>query len=164
MGRAQETLALFLAEVGPLAVIDDDRLMEVGMGALDGMDDVEIETEYPGARSGLMPGAWFFHGPGGERFADFAARLDAVMAEIAADPAPQKVIVARGVVSRVIRGLHAGLGMAEALTGSPPQDAFYALEPGDVVRLVECCGKAAGGRSSAILCRSKAQRRCNANP
>ncbi len=108
LGRAQETLALILAEVGPLAVIRDDRLMEVGMGAWDGMDDVEIEAEHPGARDGLLPGAWFFHGPGGERFADFAARLEAVMGAVAADPAQQKVIVAHGVVSRVIRGLHAG--------------------------------------------------------
>ena len=37
------------------------------MGKWDGLDEVEIEAEYPGARDGLPRGAWFFHGPGEEK-------------------------------------------------------------------------------------------------
>lgn len=138
LGRAQESLALILAEIGPREVSTDARLMEVGMGAWDGLDDIEIEAEYPGARDGLMPGEWFFHGPGGESFTAFRDRLAAVLDEIAADPAPQKLIVAHGVASRVLRGLHAGLGQGEMLAGATPQDGFYALEPGGGLRLIRC--------------------------
>lgn len=138
LGRAQETMALILSETGPLSVVTDPRLMEVGMGAWDGLDDIEIEAEFPGARDGLGPGEWFFHGPGGETFDAFAGRLADVMAEVATDAAAVRVIVAHGVVSRVIRGLHMGLGRADMLAGATPQDGFHALEPGGEVRLVAC--------------------------
>lgn len=138
LGRAQESLALILAEIGPRRVTTDGRLMEVGMGAWDGLDDTEIEAEFPGARDGLMPGEWFFHGPGGESFEAFRDRLAAVLDRITADPAPQKVIVAHGVVSRVLRGLHAGLDKRAMLAGATPQDGFFALEPGGAVRLLAC--------------------------
>lgn len=138
LGRAQESLGLILAEIGPRPVTTDARLMEVAMGAWDGLDETEIEAEYPGARDGLPPGEWFFHGPGGETFAMFRDRLAGVLAEIAGDPAPVKLVVAHGVVSRVMRGLHAGLGKREMLTGATPQDGFHALAPGGEVRLVAC--------------------------
>ncbi len=137
LGRVQETLALMLAELDPApVVVVDGRLQEVGMGAWDGLDDFEIEAEYPGARDGLAAGEWFFHGPGGETFEVFAARLAAVMAEIAADPAPVKVVVAHGVVSRVIRGQAAGMTEAKMLALETSQDGFYALEPGGGQRFV----------------------------
>ncbi|MEO8244489.1 MAG: histidine phosphatase family protein [bacterium] len=137
LGRAQQTLALIMEQLGPAPVVTDPRLMEVSMGAWDGLDDVEIEAEYPGARDGLSRGQWYFHGPGGETFAGFAARLAAAMAEIMADPAPVQVVVAHGVVSRVIRGRFAGLSEAAMLAGQTPQDGFYALGP-DGVRFIAC--------------------------
>ena len=48
------------------------------------------------------------------------------------------MIVAHGVVSRVIRGMHAGMDQAEMLAGATPQDGFYALMPGGRVRFVAC--------------------------
>lgn len=142
LGRAQETLALILAEVDLGSVRrpakTDARLAEVGMGAWDGLDEVEIEAHYPGARDGLVPGEWFFHGPGGERFADFAARVAAVMDEIAADAAPVELVVAHGVVGRVARGGFAGLGYAQTLALPVPQDGFYALEAGCGVKFMDC--------------------------
>ena len=132
LGRAQQTLALITAETLPGPVVTDARLAEVGMGAWDGRDEVEIEAEYPGARDGFLPGEWYFHGPGGETFAGFAARLADVMAEIEADPAAVKVVVAHGVVSRVIRGRYAGLSDAATLALHTPQDGFYALDKGEV--------------------------------
>jgi probable phosphoglycerate mutase len=138
LGRAQESLGLILAEIGPHPVRVDERLMEVSMGAWDGLDGVEIEAGYPRARDGLLPGEWYFHGPGGESFEEFEARSAAVLAEIVSDPAPGKVIVAHGLVSRVMRGIWAGMPRGQMLTGATPQDGFFALEPGGVVRLISC--------------------------
>ncbi len=138
LGRTQETLALILAEAGAAPVVSDARLMEVSMGAWDGLDQTEIEAEYPGARDGLAPGSWFFYGPGGERFEEFGARLAAVMAEIAADPVPVKVVVSHGVAIRVIRGQHQGLDRAAMLALHTAQDGIYALAPAGAVRFISC--------------------------
>ena len=129
LGRAQASAQRIAAELGNPEISLDPRLMEIGMGAWDGLDDLEIEAEYPGARDGLAPGEWFFHSPDGESFDTFSARLDAALADIAADPTPIKIIVSHGVAGRVLRGLHAGLSRREMLAASVPQDAFYALLP-----------------------------------
>ena len=107
------------------------------MGAWDGLSEVEIEAEYPQARDGLLQGQWHFHGPGGERFDGFQARVAAVMAEIAADPVAIKLVVAHGVVSKVARGLALGLSQAAMLALPVPQDGFHVIGP-DGVRFVGC--------------------------
>ena len=129
LGRAQASAHRIAAELGTPEITLDPRLMEIGMGAWDGLDDVEIETEFPGARDGLSPGEWFFHSPDGESFDAFSARLAAALADIAADPTPIKIIVSHGVAGRVLRGLHAGLTRGEMLAAPVPQNAFYALLP-----------------------------------
>lgn len=130
LGRARDSASLIAAELGAPQITFDPRLMEIGMGAWDGLDDIEIEAEYPGARDGLSPGEWFFHSPNGEDLTTFATRLSAALADIAADPTPTKIIVSHGVAGRVLRGVHAGLTPAEMLNAPVPQNAFYALRPG----------------------------------
>lgn len=138
LGRAHHSAQLIAAELGQPPITLDARLMEVGMGVWDGKDDVEIEAGDPGARAGLLPGEWWFHSPDGESYAQFSDRLGAVMAEIAADSAAVKIIVAHGVVSRVIRGQHCGLGKAEILKLTTPQDAIFALLPDAQVEEIPC--------------------------
>jgi len=130
LGRAQNSACLIAAELGNPEITLDPRLMEIGMGRWDGLDDIEIEAEYPGARDGLAPGEWFFHSPDGESFDTFSARLAAALADIAAEPTPIKIIVSHGVAGRVLRGLHAGLSRREMPAALVPQNAFYALLPG----------------------------------
>ena len=60
LGRAQASAHRIAAELGTPEITLDPRLMEIGMGAWDGLDDIEIEAEFPGARDGLSPGEWFF--------------------------------------------------------------------------------------------------------
>lgn len=136
LGRAQQSAQLIAAEVGNPPIMLDPRLMEIGMGAWDGLDDIEIEAEYPGARDGLPAGEWFFHSPDGESHATFSARLAAALADIARHPAPDKIIVSHGVAGRVLRSLHARLSHADALGAPVPQDAFFALHPDGGIELI----------------------------
>ena len=137
-GRAQETLALILREVGAASVVTDARLREHSIGVWDGMTDFEIDMEYPGARDGLPQGEWHFRGPDAEAFEALDCRLAEVMAEISADPVAVKVVVTHGAVGRLIRGRHAGLGRAELLGLSAAQDGLYALSPEGGVEFVPC--------------------------
>lgn len=130
LGRAHHSAQLIAAELANPAITLDPRLMEIGMGVWDGLDDVEIEAEFPGARDGLAPGAWFYHSPDGETYAEVTARLAAALADVQQGPTATKIIVSHGVVGRVLRGLHAGFAPAQALTLPAPQDAFFALLPG----------------------------------
>jgi len=138
LGRAQSTAQRIAAALGGAKVSLDARLMEIGMGAWDGMTDYEIEMDYPGARAGLGPRDWCFHGPGGERPAGLVARLDAAMAGIAADPAPVRIVVSHAMAGRVIRGRWAGLDWDETLALPAPQNAIFALEPGGTLREIAC--------------------------
>ena len=135
--RAQDTARIIAAGL-PFApeVMLDPRLMEVGMGDWDGLMDGEIEARRPGARDGLPPGMWFFHGPNGERYQGFRARLGAALARVAADPIAVRIVVSHGVAGRVLRGRHAGLTAVEEGALDVPQDAFFALEPGGGVRRI----------------------------
>jgi broad specificity phosphatase PhoE len=112
--------------------------MEIGMGGWDGMTHAEIEAECPGAREGLLPGEWFFHSPNGDSYEAFFTRLTAVMDAICADPAAVKIVVAHGVVSRVLRGQHEGLSKSESLGLSVPQDSFHRLCASQLIEHVHC--------------------------
>ena len=136
LGRAQDTARIIaVALPGMPEITLEARLMEVGMGAWDGMTDFEIEAEYPGSRDGLGQGQWFLHGPGGERYEGLRGRLAAALAEIAADRAAVKIIVSHGVAGQVVRGIYGGLSRVETLVLEMPQVAFFALEDGKARRI-----------------------------
>lgn len=134
LGRAAETAARVVAglaaagvAVGP--VEHDPRLMEVGMGAWDGLTRAEIALRWPEARKGRGRIAWMFHGPGGESQAEVVARLAAALSQLPV-PGRPTLAVSHGVVGRILRGLHAGMPVAEALTLDAPQNEIFALAPG----------------------------------
>lgn len=136
LGRASDTAGIIAKATGVTEGIHfDPRLMEIGMGAWDGMTDYEIDMEWPSARDGLDRFEWFFHSPDGETYALFAERLAGAMDDIAKDPAQTKIIVSHGVAGRVIRGLFAGLDPSEALGLDVPQDAIFRLENGEITRI-----------------------------
>ena len=135
LGRAHHSARLITAELGHAPITLDPRLMEIGMGSWDGKTDLEIDARHPGLRASLPPEAWWFHSPDGESYAVFAARLADALSDIRSDPAPVKIIVAHGVVSRVIRAQWAGLSALESHSLPVPQDAFYAL--GDDQKITE---------------------------
>jgi len=136
LGRARDTAGI-IAEISGIAsdIRLDARLMEIGMGAWDGLTDYEIDMEWPDARAGLDRFEWFFHSPDGETYTVFSERLERALDDIVKDPAPAKIVVSHGIAGRVIRGLFAGLDQADALGLDVPQDAIFALAKGGIKRI-----------------------------
>jgi broad specificity phosphatase PhoE len=130
LGRARRTAELIQAARGdPAPIAFDDRLREISIGDWDGLAHDAIAEREPGLFERYPVGEWYFNCPGGETYEAFAGRIGAWLYE----NRDQTVIaVAHGVVTRVLRGLYAGLPRAEALTLPVPQDVIWRLDGGRV--------------------------------
>lgn len=143
LGRARRTAAIIRAETRNSAAVNvDPRLREHTLGAWDGLTYCEIEAIAPGLFRRFGP-EWCFHSPDGESYADFASRLGEWLAE--QDEAATIIAVAHGLVSRMLRGLYAGLAPIEALGLTVAQDRIFRLFGGTVATLAVQPEAAAAG-------------------
>lgn len=128
LGRAVATARIVQAALPGAALRTDPRLREISMGRWDGLTRAEIAAGWPGARKRHPPREWMLHAPGGERLAAVQARLAAVLEDARA--AEDVILVGHGMSGRILRGLHAGLGLAETLHLEAVQGVVYRLDPG----------------------------------
>lgn len=136
LGRAQETARIVAAcFLPPLQPRTETGLMEVGMGAWDGLTRAEIALRWPEARRGRPRRQWIFHGPGGEGLEAVTARMAAVLDAARRVDAPV-ILLSHAMSGRVLRALHAGRPVEDVLPEDAPQDAVFALEPGGTIRRV----------------------------
>ena len=130
LGRARRTAALIQAARGDLApVAVDERLREISLGAWDGLDRDEIAALSPGIFDGDGRYEWYFGTPDGETYDAFAGRI---AAWLAAARERTLIVVAHGIVTRVLRGLYAGLPRGAALRLPVPQDIVWRLAGGRI--------------------------------
>ena len=130
LGRARRTAELIQAELPSIAPIAfDERLREISIGAWDGLDRDEIAALRPGIFDGDGRHEWYFRTPDGETYETFAGRIGGWLGEQAAEV---RIVVAHGIVTRVLRGLYAGLPRAVALSLPVPQDRIYRLADGRI--------------------------------
>ena len=106
----------------------DLEVSEISLGSWDGLDRDEIAARCPGIFDNY-DGGWYFRTPDGETYDEFAGRIGDGLAALADRPA---IVVTHGVVTRVLRGIYAGLPRAEALRLPVPQDRFYRLANGRI--------------------------------
>lgn len=128
IGRARRTAELIAAELAGRAIAFDDRLREISLGSWDGLDRDEIAAQRPGIFD-ADDGSWYFDTPDGETYDEIAGRIGGCLAALAGRPA---IVVTHGVVTRVLRGIYAGLPRAAALRLPVPQDRFYRLADGRI--------------------------------
>jgi probable phosphoglycerate mutase len=76
---------------------------------------------------------WYFHTPDGETYEECAGRIAGWLAEQSGGPV---IVVCHGVVTRVLRGLYAGMPRAEALRLPVPQDRIFRLAGGRIEEIV----------------------------
>jgi broad specificity phosphatase PhoE len=127
IGRARHTaeiIAGVLECTAPLRF--DDRLREISLGSWDGLDRREIRALMGAA---FVEFEWYFQTPDGETYDGFAGRIAAWLREVGDGPV---IAVCHGVVTRVLRGLYAGLPRAEALCLPVPQDRIFRLSGGSI--------------------------------
>jgi broad specificity phosphatase PhoE len=133
LGRARQTAAIICAKRRSPAFGTDERLREVTLGSWDGLFRDEIAARSPGIFETHGSYEWYFHSVDGEGYDAFHARLAAFLQD--ALTRPVQIIVAHGVVSRVLRGLYAGLLRDAALSLPVPQDRIFRLSEGRVEEL-----------------------------
>jgi broad specificity phosphatase PhoE len=128
IGRARRTAEIIAECLGrtepPLL---DERLREISLGSWDGLDRREIVARAPALFEGDGYWEWYFQTPDGETYDGFAGRIAAWLAEPRDGPL---IVVAHGIVTRVLRGLYAGLPRADALRLAVPQDRIFLLADG----------------------------------
>jgi broad specificity phosphatase PhoE len=133
LGRARRTAEIICANRRSTAFTTDDRLREITLGSWDGLFRDEIAALSPGMFEKHGPYEWYFHSADGERYDDFHARLTSFLHD--ACKRPPLIIVAHGVVSRVLRGLYAGMPREAALSLPVPQDSIFRLSGGRIETL-----------------------------
>jgi probable phosphoglycerate mutase len=133
LGRARQTAAIICAKRCRRAFETDDRLREITLGSWDGLFRDEIAARSPGIFETHGSYEWYFHSADGERYEVFHARLAAFLQD--ALTRPMLIIVAHGVVSRVLRGLYAGLPRDAALSLPVPQDRIFRFAEGRIEEL-----------------------------
>jgi broad specificity phosphatase PhoE len=127
LGRARRTaeiIARRLDRVAPPRL--DDRLREISIGTWDGLGRKEVRARMGAA---FVEFDWYFETPDGETYDGFAARLGAWLGDMRERPV---IAVCHGVVTRVLRGLYAGLPRAAALRLEVPQDRIFRLAGGTI--------------------------------
>jgi broad specificity phosphatase PhoE len=125
LGRARRTaeiIAECLGHTAPLRV--DERLREISIGSWDGLNRAEIRSRM-GAEFAEFE--WYFVTPDGESYTGFAGRIAEWLVEVGDLPV---IVVSHGVVTRILRGLYAGLPRATALRLPVPQDRIFRLAGG----------------------------------
>jgi broad specificity phosphatase PhoE len=126
--RTAEIIRETLGDVAPLRT--EHRLREHSVGSWDGLTYDEIEARLPGVFDAEGSHEWYFRGPGAESYTAFTARVGEWLGE--QDEAAPIIVVAHGLVGRVMRGLYAGLPRAEALTLPVPQHRIFRLGSGKI--------------------------------
>jgi broad specificity phosphatase PhoE len=128
IGRARHTAEIIQASLGCIAPLQfDDRLREISLGSWDGLHRAEILARAPGIFDGDGHYEWYSRTPDGETYEGFRARVGDWLAS-ARDRSV--IAVTHGIVTRVLRGLYAGLPFAAALKLPVPQNRIFRLADG----------------------------------
>jgi broad specificity phosphatase PhoE len=133
LGRACRTAEIICANRQSPAFETDDRLREITLGSWDGLFREELAARSPDLFATRGPYEWYFHSADGERYDEFQGRLAAFLRDACTRPA--LIVVAHGVVSRVLRGLYAGMPRETALSLPVPQDSMFRLAEGRIETL-----------------------------
>jgi broad specificity phosphatase PhoE len=133
-GRARRTAEIILEHSGAAGELRlDDRLRELSLGSWDGLTYADIAKRSPGIFDGDGRYDWYFRSPDGESYETFAGRIADWLDESV--QSPSIIVIAHGLVTRVLRGLYAGLPRAVALTLPVPQDRIFLLSAGKIEEL-----------------------------
>jgi glucosyl-3-phosphoglycerate phosphatase len=133
-GRALQTLAVVCEHIGAdwHQTNSDDRLQEIDVGEWSGRTYAEIAAEN-GDFVDMNNGLFTVRAPGGEDYADVAARLSSWIADVSSESGDRLVLM-HGMSSRVLRGLLLGLDVdprfGAPIAGSLPQGTMVMIGGG----------------------------------
>ncbi|WP_420404692.1 histidine phosphatase family protein [Nisaea sp.] len=132
LGRTRQTAAI-ICEIADLPYEEirfDARLKEITLGEHDGYRGWHrLDRDFPELAAQRRADPWNFQHPGGESSEMVRRRVTPFLNELQ-EKGGTHLIVAHGVVNKVMRGVHLGLSEEECFALDRPQDGFYLLEDG----------------------------------
>jgi len=133
LARARATMCIAREEMGlvPDDFVTDNRLMEINLGAWDQLTDEEARAQSPSLFEQRGNDKWHVRVPGGENYAEVAARVTDWVHELKTDT----VAVSHGATTRILRGLLAGADWREMSALDEPQGVVFRVNGNQVVKL-----------------------------
>ncbi|GIL38847.1 histidine phosphatase family protein [Roseiterribacter gracilis] len=116
--------AMIVARTLNLDLETDQRLVEITMGAWDGMTRDEIAAAHP--EIDRSQADWHLGAPDCEKLSEVRARIASFLGEIDGPT----IVVAHGLSGKILRGVYLGLDDAAALRLYERQDAVFLLDQG----------------------------------
>src|SRR5262249_42943538 len=131
--RARRTMEIIRENLGlpPGDFATDDRLMEIDLGKWDGLTDEEAKALDIEAFYARGNDKWNVRVPGGENYADVAARAESWIASLDRDT----FAVSHGAFTRILRGLFAGSTWKQMSALDEPQGVVFRVRGNTVKRL-----------------------------
>jgi probable phosphoglycerate mutase len=131
--RARVTMRLARAAMGlpPDAFATDNRLKEINLGVWDQLTDEEARALSPVLFEQRGNDKWHVRVPGGENYAEVAARLTDWVHELRQDT----VAISHGASIRILRGLLAGMDWRGMNALTEPQGVVFRAQGSDVALL-----------------------------
>ena len=133
LGRARATmeivrLALDLPGAG---YTTDPRIQEIDLGEWDQLTDAEARARNPRLFDERTADKWNVHVPGGENYAEVAARASDWIATLKDDT----FAVSHGAFTRILRGLLGGLDAGQVSALDEPQGVAFRVRGREIVQL-----------------------------
>jgi len=132
--RAQHTMQIVLETLGyPTdSYTTDPRLIEIDLGAWDGLTAEEARTRFPEAYAARQADKWNVDVPGGgENYASVARRAASFVGGMTSDV----FAVSHGAFTRILRGLFKGLTWQQMSDLDEPQGVVFRVRGSAVERL-----------------------------
>jgi probable phosphoglycerate mutase len=131
--RARLTMEIVLSVLG---VPEDSyaiepRIAEIDLGLWDQLTDAEARALDPALYDARAADKWNVRVPGGENYQEVAARAEAWVKSLAADT----FAVSHGALTRILRGLFAGLDWHAMSDLDEPQGVVFRIRGNEVTRL-----------------------------
>ena len=125
--RAHQTAVLIAEAMGrdPASITLDGRLKEITLGVRDGYEGWgALDRDFPEEAERRRADPWHYVHPGGESSELVRVRVSPVLAEVMGHPIPS-VVIAHGVVNKILRGIHLKLSADAIFALDRPQDVVH---------------------------------------
>jgi probable phosphoglycerate mutase len=132
--RAQATMEIIreTLDLPPDGFRIDPRLIEIDLGAWDGLTDAEARARYPKEFAARAADKWNVPPPGSrENYAAVAKRMSGFVEDLGRDT----FAISHGAATRILRGLFAGMNWQQMSALDEPQGCVFRVVGSDVVRL-----------------------------
>lgn len=131
--RARTTMEIVRQTLGmpPEGYALDARIEEINLGEWDQLTDAEARARDPQLFDARAKDKWHVHVPGGENYAEVAARAEDWVHSLTADT----FAVSHGAFTRILRGLFLGLDAKEMSALDEPQGVAFRIVGSEVVQL-----------------------------